>query len=58
MSKNGTSKKNSKVYGRASKPKRLNPGMPELKACRARVSKFACPKKMKKRVDYSGLNSV
>ena len=54
----GASKKNSMAYGRASKPKRLNPGMPELKACRARVSKFACPKKIKKRVDYSGLNSV
>ena len=48
----GASKKNSMAYGRASKPKRLNPGMPELKACRARVSKFACPKKIKKMVDY------
>lgn len=25
---------NSKVYGRASKPMRKDPGMPELKACR------------------------
>lgn len=32
--------KNSKVYGRASKPMRKNPGRSELKACRAGVSEF------------------